>query len=212
SEERKTIIPNDRIHYLREISSTIRSYHDRVKKQSDIARKLYQLQGTKRLIEDETIKTKIDETIEAYEVKLSNEAEQLLSSWDDTKELYDGETFTYQVRDKEISIDITTTSLSGLTIPKVKFPHYTDWGDRITWLMKENVPGAFPYTAGVFPFKRKGEDPTRQFAGEGTPDRTNRRFHYLSEGEQAKRLSTAFDSVTLYGEDPSNEPDVYGKV
>lgn len=212
SEERKTIIPNDRIHYLREISSTIRSYHERVKKQSDIARKLYQLQGTKRLIEDETIKTKIDETIEAYEVKLNNESEQLLSSWDDTKELYDGETFTYQVRDKEISIDITTTSLSGLTIPKVKFPHYTDWGDRITWLMKENVPGAFPYTAGVFPFKRKGEDPTRQFAGEGTPDRTNRRFHYLSEGEQAKRLSTAFDSVTLYGEDPSNEPDVYGKV
>src|SRR5699024_11156081 len=101
---------------------------------------------------------------------------------------------------------------SGVRIPKVKLPSYTDWGDRLNWLMKENVPGAFPYTAGVFPLKRQGEDPTRQFAGEGTPERTNRRFHYLSADESAKRLSTAFDSVTLYGEDPSEAPDVYGKV
>src|SRR5690606_32837463 len=96
--------------------------------------------------------------------------------------------------------------------PKVAFPKYKDWGERLRWMMKENVPGAFPYTAGVFPFKRKGEDPTRQFAGEGTPERTNRRFHYLSRNDEAKRLSTAFDSVTLYGEDPQYRPDIYGKI
>src|SRR5690625_2653128 len=109
-------------------------------------------------------------------------------------------------------MDITTTSLSGLKFPKVKYPHFTEWGDQLTWHLKENVTVQFPYTAGVLPFKRKGEDPTRQFAGEGTPERTNRRFHYLSKDETAKRLSTAFDSVTLYGEDPSHELDVYGKV
>src|SRR5699024_6086170 len=118
-----------------------------------------------------------------------------LDSWEDTKNKYDNDTFTFKVRDKDITLDITTTTLSGLRISKVKFPSYKDWGDRITWLRKENVPGSFPYTAGVFPFKRQGEDPTRQFAGEGTPDKTNRRFHYLSEDETAKRLSTAFDSV-----------------
>src|SRR5690625_220289 len=109
-------------------------------------------------------------------------------------------------------MDIVTESLSRIKVPKVAFPKYGDWGERLTWLLKENVPGAFPFTAGVFPFKRKGEDPTRQFAGEGTPERTNRRFHYLSKGEEAKRLSTAFDSVTLYGEDPAERPDIYGKV
>src|SRR5690625_215898 len=212
SKERRTIIPNERIHYLREITSTIRSYHEQVQAQSDIARSLYQLNGTKALIQNELVETTIDETIETYQQKLTKESQQLVESWHTLKRQYDSDTFTFKVRDKEISLDITTTSLSGLKIPKVKFPTYTDWGDRITWLMKENVPGAFPYTAGVFPFKRQGEDPTRQFAGEGTPDRTNRRFHYLSEGEQAKRLSTAFDSVTLYGEDPTYEPDVYGKV
>lgn len=212
SEERRTIIPNERIYYLREISSTIRSYHDHVQDQSDIARRLYQLTGAKKMIQNELVESTIDETIATYQQKLTKESQHLLESWDTMKQRYDSDTFTFNVRDKEISLDIKTTSLSGLSIPKVKFPTYTDWGDRITWLMKENVPGTFPYTGGVFPFKRQGEDPTRQFAGEGTPDRTNRRFHYLSEGEQAKRLSTAFDSVTLYGEDPTYEPDVYGKV
>ena len=212
SEERRTIIPNERIHYLREISSTIRSYHEHVQDQSDVARRLYQLTGTKKMIQNELVESTIDEAIETYQQKLTKESQHLLETWDTLKQRYDSNTFTFNVRDKEISLDITTTSLSGLSIPKVKFPTYTDWGDRITWLMKENVPGAFPYTGGVFPFKRQGEDPTRQFAGEGTPERTNRRFHYLSEGEQAKRLSTAFDSVTLYGEDPTYEPDVYGKV
>lgn len=212
SEERKTIIPNDRIHYLREISTIVRQYHATTESQSDIARKLYQLQGAKELIADEAAATTIDNVIETYEQKLSKQTQQLLSTWDDMRERYSQDTFTFKVRDKEVSLDITTTSLSGLKIPKVKFPSFTDWGDRVKWLNKENVPGHFPYTAGVFPFKREGEDPTRQFAGEGTPDRTNRRFHYLSEGEEAKRLSTAFDSVTLYGEDPAYEPDVYGKV
>src|SRR5699024_1776132 len=119
---------------------------------------------------------------------------------------------SYKVRDKEFNMDIVTESLSGLKIPKVAFPKYMDWGERLTWLMKENVPGSFPFTAGVFPFKRQGEDPTRQFAGEGSPERTNRRFHYLSKDDKAKRLSTAFDSVTLYGEDPALRPDIYGKV
>lgn len=212
SEERKTIIPNDRIHYLREISSTIRSYDEQVLGQSDIARKLYQLYGAKKLVQDETVKYSLNKTIAMYEQKLTQDTRQLLDDWNGLKQKYDRDTFKFRVRDKEVLLDITTTSLSGLKIPKVKFPSFSDWGDRVTWQMKENVPGRFPYTAGVFPFKRQGEDPTRQFAGEGTPDRTNRRFHYLSEGEQAKRLSTAFDSVTLYGENPAYEPDVYGKV
>src|SRR5690625_2749773 len=212
SEERKTVIPNDRIHYLREISSTVRNYHKRVEEQSDVARKLYQLNGTKEIIEDENTQNTLNNTIQAYEDKLTKPSQQLLASWDEMKHKYDSDTFTFKVRDKEISLDITTTSLSGLKIPKVKFPAFKDWGERLTWLKKENVPGSFPYTAGVFPFKRQGEDPTRQFAGEGTPDRTNRRFHYLSEEDDAKRLSTAFDAVTLYGEDPTTRPDIYGKV
>lgn len=207
-----TIIPNDRIHYLREISKAVRDYHKRVKEQSQIARKMYQLSGTRELIQDETAQKAIDQTFDQYEQMLGKDEQNILASWDETKEKYEGQTVTFPVRNKEITISISTTSLSGLNIPKVAFPHYNDWGERLNWLMLENVPGEFPYTAGVFPFKREGEDPTRQFAGEGTPERTNRRFHYVSEGEKAKRLSTAFDSVTLYGEDPSYEPDVYGKV
>src|SRR5699024_6789053 len=147
-----------------------------------------------------------------FEQILDKDVYQQLHSWEDAKETYDSDTFTFRVRDKDITLDITTTSLSGLKITKVKFHSFEDRGDSIKWLRKENVHGAVPFTAGVFPYKREGEDPTRQFAREGTPDKTNRRFHYLSEGEAAKRLSTAFDSVTLYGEDPAYEPDVYGKV
>src|SRR5699024_9405376 len=133
-------------------------------------------------------------------------------AWEKTKEMYSQDTITFPIRDRKITMDIVTKSLAGLKIPKVALPKYKDWGDRLTWLLKENVPGAFPFTSGVFPFKREGEDPTRQFAGEGTPERTNRRFHYLSKNDDAKRLSTAFDSVTLYGEDPATRPDIYGKV
>ncbi|WP_067728478.1 fused isobutyryl-CoA mutase/GTPase IcmF [Oceanobacillus damuensis] len=212
SEKQNSIITNDRRHYLREIAGHIRSYHQRVEKQSTIATKLYQLEGTKEVLEDAEVVQSIDQTIDQYQDQLEPVAKKLLHSWESLKESYSGDTITFTVRDKEIEMDITTESLAGLKIPKVAFPKYRDWGEQLAWLMKENVPGAFPFTAGVFPFKRKGEDPTRQFAGEGTPERTNRRFHYLSKNDEAKRLSTAFDSVTLYGEDPAERPDIYGKV
>ncbi|MBU5465239.1 methylmalonyl-CoA mutase family protein [Virgibacillus sp. MSJ-26] len=211
AEKQNMIITNERRHYLREIATHVRDYHKNVEKQSVIARKLYQLGGTKEIL-GEGNHENIDKAIESYEEELNPKSKKLLNSWDETKERYAGEKMSYTVRNKEFEMDIVTESLSGLKVPKVAFPKFIDWGERLTWLLKENVPGAFPFTAGVFPFKRKGEDPTRQFAGEGTPERTNRRFHYLSKGEEAKRLSTAFDSVTLYGEDPAERPDIYGKV
>lgn len=170
------------------------------------------MEGAKEVLEEDEVQTAIEQSLEKYNEQLDARSRKLLDSWDETKESYSKDKMTFKVRDKEIEMDLTTESLSGLKIPKVAFPKYQDWGERLTWLLKENVPGAFPFTAGVFPFKRKGEDPTRQFAGEGTPERTNRRFHYLSKNEEAKRLSTAFDSVTLYGEDPAHRPDIYGKV
>src|SRR5699024_2276745 len=212
AEKQNMIITNERRHYLREIAQHVRNYHDNTKRQSDIARKLYQLEGAKNILDDaESIET-IDQKIQTYEEKLDPEAKKQLDGWDELKDKYSQDTMTFKIRNKDIEMDLTTESISGLQIPKVLLPTYMDWGDRLRWLMKENVPGSFPFTAGVFPFKRKGEDPTRQFAGEGTPERTNRRFHYLSEGSEAKRLSTAFDSVTLYGEDPAERSDVYGKV
>ncbi|OZU88467.1 methylmalonyl-CoA mutase [Virgibacillus indicus] len=212
AEKQNMIITNERRHYLREIATHIRNYHQNTDKQSSIARKLYQLQGAKEAIEDENVAKTIDQTFDQYQEQIDPAANKLLQAWDETKERYAQEKMTFSVRDKEIEMDIVTESLSGLKIPKVAFPKFHDWGERLTWLRKENVPGVFPFTAGVFPFKRKGEDPTRQFAGEGTPERTNRRFHYLSKNDDAKRLSTAFDSVTLYGEDPAPRPDIYGKV
>lgn len=212
SEKQNQIISSDRRHYLREIASHIRSYNQKIESQSEIARKLYQLKGVMELIEDDEAKELIKQTMSEYEKKMDRNAMELLDSWDETKEKYGQETMTFKVRDKDIVTEITTESLSGLKIPKVAFPRFQDWGERLRWMMKENVPGSFPFTAGVFPFKREGEDPTRQFAGEGTPERTNRRFHYLSKDAEAKRLSTAFDSVTLYGEDPAERPDIYGKV
>ncbi|WP_164667554.1 fused isobutyryl-CoA mutase/GTPase IcmF [Virgibacillus doumboii] len=206
------IITNERRHYLREIAQHVRGYHEQAEKQSGIASKLYQLDGAKNVLDDEHALGEIDKTIESYQDELNPKARKQLEAWDETKERYAQDKMTFKVRDKEIEMDLTTESLSGLKVPKVAFPKYTDWGERLKWLLKENVPGAFPFTAGVFLFKRKGEDPTRQFAGEGTPERTNRRFHYLSKNEEAKRLSTAFDSVTLYGEDPAPRPDIYGKV
>ncbi|WP_163969476.1 fused isobutyryl-CoA mutase/GTPase IcmF [Oceanobacillus halotolerans] len=212
AEKQNLIITNERRHYLREIASHVRNYHKNARNQSDIARKLYQLKGTKALIEDESAKETIDQTFDQYNEQLDSKSQKLLASWDETKERYAQDKMSFKIRHKEIEMDITTESLAGLKIPKVAFPKFADWGDRLLWMLKENVPGAFPFTAGVFPFKRKGEDPTRQFAGEGTPERTNRRFHYLSKDSEAKRLSTAFDSVTLYGEDPAYRPDIYGKV
>lgn len=212
AEKQNTIIPNSRRYYLQEISQTVRNYHKKVKEQSNIARKLYQLTGAKKLIDNETTKQSLSESIKTYEAQLDPESRQLLESWDELKDAYEQDEMTFKVRDRDIHVELTTESLAGLHIKKVAFPKFVDWGERLSWLLRENVPGRFPFTAGVYPFKREGEDPTRQFAGEGTPERTNRRFHYLSKDDKAKRLSTAFDSVTLYGEDPAKRPDIYGKV
>lgn len=140
------------------------------------------------------------------------EMQELLEQWPAMVDAYNKDFYEYKVRDKVIRRELTTKSLSGTTLKKVVLPKYKDWGDILKWLLQENVPGKFPYTAGVFDIKREGEDPTRMFAGEGSPERTNKRFHYLSHEQPAKRLSTAFDSVTLYGEDPAMRPDIYGKI
>lgn len=214
-EKQNVIIPNDRRYYLREISETVRRYHDTAEQQVKLARRFFQLEGSITALQDNSEESAVAtlETLkESVWEQLSKESKKVLEGWQAQKELYAQEQFTTKVRDKEIVTELTTKSLSGLSIPKVALPKFEDYGEILRWVYKENVPGSFPYTAGVFPFKRKGEDPKRQFAGEGTPERTNRRFHYLSKDDDAKRLSTAFDSVTLYGEDPDHRPDIYGKV
>lgn len=214
-EKQNVIIPNERRHYLREIADTIRQYHKRVNEQCDIARRVFQLEGaieTMNERHDEQALAALQQAKRAYEEKLTPESRKLLASWEDVKKKYSAEQFVTKVREKEIVTPLKTKSLAGLDIPKVALPKFKDYGEILRWLYKENVPGAFPFTAGVFPFKRQEEDPKRQFAGEGTPERTNRRFHYLCKDDPAKRLSTAFDSVTLYGEDPNERPDIFGKI
>lgn len=154
----------------------------------------------------------LQQKYEELEKQLSPEAKAMLEEWEAIQKKYSADFLEYTVRGQTIRQEMNTRSLSGIHIPKVVLPNFKDWGDRLQWLMQENVPGAFPYTAGVFELKRQGEDPTRMFAGEGGPERTNKRFHYVSAGQPAKRLSTAFDSVTLYGEDPDFRPDIYGKI
>ena len=215
-EKQNVIIPNSRRYYLREISETVRNYHKNAEKQVQLARRLFQLEGAIHAVTDKKANEEVLNSLqtikdEIYE-NLTNESKRIIQTWEQTKEKYTSKQFVTKIRDKEIITELTTKSLSGLDIPKVALPKYEDYGEILRWVYKENVPGSFPYTAGVFPFKREGEDPKRQFAGEGTPERTNRRFHYLSENDPAKRLSTAFDSVTLYGEDPDYRPDIYGKV
>ncbi|RLQ93480.1 fused isobutyryl-CoA mutase/GTPase IcmF [Falsibacillus albus] len=215
-EKQNVIIPNNRRYYLREISDTVRNYHKDAEEQVRLARKMFQLEGAISAVNEKETNSEIAASLEALkkdvQEKLTPQSKKVLSSWKELKEKYSGKEFVTKIRDKEIVTELTVKSLSGLDIPKVSLPKYEDYGEILRWVYKENVPGSFPYTAGVFPFKRKGEDPKRQFAGEGTPERTNRRFHYLSKDDDAKRLSTAFDSVTLYGEDPDHRPDIYGKV
>jgi len=215
-EKQNVIIPNDRRYYLREITETVRNYHKKVDQQVSIARRLYQLEGAIEAVKERERNEEIPTSLEAlkkdYENRLTDESKNILASWEDVKAKYAAKQFVTKVRNKEIVTDLTTKSLSGLDIPKVSLPKFKDYGEILRWVYKENVPGAFPFTAGVFPFKRQGEDPKRQFAGEGTPERTNRRFHYLCKEDPAKRLSTAFDSVTLYGEDPDYRPDIFGKI
>ncbi|MGN7478194.1 fused isobutyryl-CoA mutase/GTPase IcmF [Solibacillus silvestris] len=214
TQKQNIVIPNDRRYYLREISETVRNYHKHAEQQASFATKWYQLEGTKaQLPESETaLIASIDSLLEGVQNELTAESKRILQNWGTLKEAYAGDELITKVRDKEIRTILRTESLAGLKIPKVALPQFKDYGEILRWVYKENVPGEFPYTAGVFPFKREGEDPKRQFAGEGTPERTNKRFHYLSKDDDAKRLSTAFDSVTLYGEDPHTRPDIYGKV
>ncbi|MEC8537536.1 MAG: methylmalonyl-CoA mutase family protein [Bacteroidota bacterium] len=216
SYERICIIPQKRIRYLSEISDENRSYNTWVDEQKNIASEIYNLNSTKKILEKENTESelliKIKKVLLLKEQKLNSENKKLIKQWDNLKKLYKNPTFKFNVRKKEISIKNFTKSLSNIKVPKVSLPKYKDFGDILKWQLQENVPGKFPFTSGIFPFKREGEDPTRMFAGEGGPERTNKRFHYLSSGMPAKRLSTAFDSVTLYGNDPDYRPDIYGKI
>ena len=210
--EKVYIIPPNRTRYLSEISETIRSYNAWVEEQSEVANKLFGLKQAIDLVEDETVKSAIKDSYQKTELDFDPKNKLILEAWEEKKQNYKNEHFIFKVRDKEIKIVTHSESLSHTLVPKIALPKYKAWGEILRWNLKENVPGEFPYAAGVFPFKREGEDPTRMFAGEGGPERTNRRFHYVSLGMPAKRLSTAFDSVTLYGEDPAIRPDIYGKI
>ena len=212
SSGRNAIVPPARSRYLAEIADSVRGYHRRVEKNALTARERQQLTETKRMMQAAGKTIDADELITLRENALDAEAKQLLSQWPSVQATYSGEAHVTKVRDREIRTQLDWKTLSGNSIRKVSLPKYADHGDLLRWLMKENLPGYFPYTAGVFPFKRENEDPTRMFAGEGDAFRTNRRFKLVSEGMPAKRLSTAFDSVTLYGADPAIRPDIYGKV
>ena len=211
----RAIIPSDRVRYLSEITSVIREYDQLVKDQSAIASKLYQLHGALETLKgtaDAFVITSLEEQIKFYNDQLTPVSRKLIQNWPQKLKAYHEDYYEYNVREKKIRQEMFSTSLSGTRIPKVILPKYKDWGDILRWQAQENAPGRFPFTSGVFPLRREGEDPTRMFAGEGSPERTNKRFHYLSIDQPAKRLSTAFDSVTLYGEDPDYRPDIYGKI
>ncbi len=233
--EKIFVIPPKRVRYLSEIAENNRAYDLWVKKQNEVAQKLYAIYKTlvtvvakapntlteiddyfKALLAEENenqsfIKQLID-TFKTVKKDLDPHNWEQLEEWENLVAKYKAAVYTFKVRNKEINIPTHSTSLSQNEIPKIALPKYKAWGDILQWLLQENVPGSFPYTAGLYPFKRTGEDPTRMFAGEGGPERTNRRFHYVSLGMPAKRLSTAFDSVTLYGNDPDKRPDIYGKI
>ena len=218
--KKQYIIPPARVRYLSEITETIHRYDEEVEKQSEIARNIFSVNNTIAVLKNQGNKvSSLDDTLKllaeskaALEEDLAKDNKAILNNWEAKKAAYVAPEFVYEVRGKSIKVENYTKTLSQNKIPKVVLPKYKDWGEILKWVKQENVPGEFPFTAGVFPFKRKGEDPTRMFAGEGGPERTNKRFHYLSKGTPAKRLSTAFDSVTLYGNDPDYRPDIYGKV
>ena len=216
--EKIYIIPPARTRYLSEISENNRNFDGWVNKQSSVAEKLYGLHQSMEAVrsiapedQDRLLKG-LQETFEKMKLELDPKNWKLLQEWEEKKKKYTDPVFSFQVRDKVINIQTHTESLSKTQVPKVSLPRYSSWGDILKWTLQENVPGEFPYTSGIYPFKREGEDPTRMFAGEGGPERTNKRFHYVSLGMPAKRLSTAFDSVTLYGNDPGYRPDIYGKI
>jgi len=212
------IIPAKRIHYLLEISDTIKNYNQWVDEQKEIAQKLYGIQCSLEAVSEteisdaDNLKKQLKKVYTKLKNKLDDKNKTILDNWNQKKKSYQDDYFVFKVRDQKFKIKTHSQTLSHLQLPKISLPKFEAWGDILKWNLQENVPGEFPYTAGVFPFKREGEDPTRMFAGEGGPERTNKRFHYVSHGQPAKRLSTAFDSVTLYGEDPDTRPDIYGKI
>jgi len=225
------IIPGSRTRYLAEISEQGRAANALVSTQADAASRLQHLYEALKMLRDpslpdafdryadgeltdesETSFTPLRRRYQDVLAELDSESITLLRTWPERKAAVSAAQYSYEVRGKEVRGDNYVESLSHQKIPKISAPAYRDWGDLLRFLMKENLPGAYPYTGGVYPYRRRGEDPTRMFAGEGTPERTNRRFHYLSRGQNAARLSTAFDSVTLYGEDPHERPDIFGKV
>ncbi|MEN8154335.1 MAG: methylmalonyl-CoA mutase family protein [Acidobacteriota bacterium] len=214
---RSYIIPPNRNRYLSEISDAIKNYDKWAEEQSEIADTLYAIDKTRKSVEEagggkEGINRELASLYNKEKSSLSGENLELLKNWGEKTKNYENDLFSYKVRNRELKVETKSETLSHLKIPKISIPKYKGWGDILSWSLQENFPGEFPYTAGVFPFKREGEDPTRMFAGEGGPERTNRRFHYLSSGLPANRLSTAFDSVTLYGADPEKRPDIYGKI
>ena len=211
------IIPPHRVRYLSEIAESNRDYRQWVEGQSEIAQKLFSLRQSIETLSkddqpDKELLNKLENKYSEIELDLDSRNKKILEGWQEKRAKYKNEYFVFKVRDKELKIKTHKESLSHLQIPKITLPNFKSWGEILKWNLLENVPGEFPYAAGVFPFKREGEDPTRMFAGEGGPERTNRRFHYVSMGMPAKRLSTAFDSVTLYGQDPAIRPDIYGKI
>jgi methylmalonyl-CoA mutase len=216
--EKIYVIPPERTRYLSEISENNRAYDKWVNEQVKVAEKLQGLQSSVATLENSSIEDKdrlikgLQEAFEKEKLNFDPRNWEILQNWEAKKQSFKNPAYEFKVRDKVLSIQTHTESLSHSQIPKVASPRYSSWGDILRWVLQENFPGEFPYTSGLFPFKREGEDPTRMFAGEGGPERTNKRFHYVSLGMPAKRLSTAFDSVTLYGNDPAIRPDIYGKI
>jgi len=215
STSRSVIVPSERVRYLAEIAECQRHYHDQVRQQVAVARERQQLIETRRMLTESKSgfnNSELDVLISSRENALDAGSQKLLEQWPKIRQSYAGDEYVQSIREREIRTELRYKTLSGSSIPKVSLPEFEDHGELLKWLMLENLPGSFPFTAGVFAFKREGEDPTRMFAGEGDAFRTNRRFKNLSEHSAAKRLSTAFDSVTLYGCDPDERPDIYGKV
>ena len=219
STSKTIIIPPERVRYLAEIASTVRTYHQNTADQMETVRRIWHLKrstetlaGTRLEGDTSELIARLMEEIATAEAAVEPETREWLDQWEEIREIYSQEELVYEVRNKEIRLPLVTESLSRQRLPKIALPKFADPGEIYRWMREENVPGRFPFTAGVFPLKRVDEDPTRMFAGEGDPARTNRRFKLLSENYDAKRLSTAFDSVTLYGWDPDIRPDIYGKV
>jgi len=216
SDSKMEIIPGKRVRYLSEIAETIRNYNRRAESQAEKARRWYVLNESASIVAEEHPDSAelagLNKQCETARKLVDGDVQSWLEHWEDKKKALEGPVYTFTVRGSDVQISTHTESLSHIRIPKVSLPKTHDWGDLVRWALLENVPGEFPYAAGVYPFKREMEDPTRMFAGEGGPERTNRRFHYLSAGQKGKRLSTAYDSVTLYGQDPETRKDIYGKV